>query len=724
MTDQGKYHGQRLKAKDVLRLYAAGERDFSGAILRGCNFRGADLSGADFSRADIKGSNFTDTTLTSSKFNSVTAGIQTHWKIGLMAVGCLISFVLNIFTGLFYSLPILVLSEPSIVRGYTLVIIGLHVMAIILIAILIQKYKFTEKALYISFSLFIGICILFLLLTLNSIFLRTIGLSLLYLSLLAIFGLFCSIIVNAIFMTYTAMVDGSKTFWLTPIMIGIFSIYTVLYSVLNLLETEISGEISLLSVSVAVTVSVVVISLGAYSSLCALSLQEGFYFIQRAASFFSRYGGTRFSGADLTDAHFAYANLLNTDFSSSQDRETTATRVRWKGALRLETAHLGKLILRNSKVRNLITSFLTADKDFSGHDLRGANLAGANLGQINFRGADLSEGTFAEANLQGANLTEAQCIGIDFTATQLTGACLEAWNIDETTVLKDIDCQYVFLKEHPDARGNRERRPHDPDKVFQPGDFEKFFKEMLDTVQILIRNGVDPRAFQAAFEKVMTEHPEITRDSIQAIEKQGEDVLLTLQVPEGTDKGKVERTWDEGYQLGLREGYKSGLLEGQTQRADDVKEVALGFSQLLSSIQITNMNNPINTGEGSFYAGRDVNLAGSNINLGEISGQVTNQINQLPDESSKADRPNLKDLLTQLKEAVETDAELSDAEKAEALGEVAKLAQAGSNPQEGAMSRIAKRATNTLKSIAETLSDTSKLATACKTLLPMIATLF
>jgi flagellar biosynthesis/type III secretory pathway protein FliH len=280
------------------------------------------------------------------------------------------------------------------------------------------------------------------------------------------------------------------------------------------------------------------------------------------------------------------------------------------------------------------------------------------------------------------------------------------------------------LKERPDHRGNRERRPHDPDKVFQPGDFEKFFKEMLDTVQILIRNGIDPTAFQVAFEKVMAEHSEITRDSIQAMEKQRNDVLLTLKVPEGTDKAKVERNWDEGYQLGLQEGYKSGLLEGQTQRADDVKEVALGFSKILSSIQITNMNNPINTGDGSFYAGGDINLTGSTINLGEISGQVTNQINQLPNESLETEQPSLKDLLTQLKEAIETDNELSDAEKVEALGEVGKLAQAGNGPKEGAMQRIAKRATTTLKSIAETLSDTSKLATACKTLLPMIAALF
>ena len=32
-----------------------------------------------------------------------------------------------------------------------------------------------------------------------------------------------------------------------------------------------------------------------------------------------------------------------------------------------------------------------------------------------------------------------------------------------------------------------ERHPHNPDKVFQPGDFEKLFKEILDDVRILMR---------------------------------------------------------------------------------------------------------------------------------------------------------------------------------------------------------------------------------------------
>ncbi|MEM1279789.1 MAG: pentapeptide repeat-containing protein [Cyanobacteria bacterium P01_H01_bin.152] len=433
-------------------------------------------------------------------------------------------------------------------------------------------------------------------------------------------------------------------------------------------------------------------------------------------------GGTTFSGTDLTGASFAHTQLKSTYFADSHQRPTVLNRIRWYQAQQLDWARLGTSNLQDPRVRNLLVTLNGADQDLTNADLREVNLAGATLHRINFNGANLNGAILAGAELHGASLTNVQCVGTDFTRAYLTGACLEAWNIDETTILKDIDCDYVFLKAEADARGNRERRPHNPDKVFQPGDFEKYFKEMLDTVQLLIRNGVNPQAFQAAFEQVMADNPEITRESIQAMEKQGDDVMLTLQVPEGTDKAQVERSWDQGYPLGLEAGYTKGLLQGQTQRAEDVKEVALGFSNLLSSIQITNMNNPINSGDGGFInTGR---MEGNVVNLGELSGQVTVQINQLPDAAPSSDQRSLKDLLTELQTSIEAETELSDIEKKEALGEVGRLAEAGAKPQENAMQRMAKRAAANLKSITEPLSEASNLVTVCKSLLPMIMVLF
>jgi uncharacterized protein YjbI with pentapeptide repeats len=380
--------------------------------------------------------------------------------------------------------------------------------------------------------------------------------------------------------------------------------------------------------------------------------------------------------------------------------------------------------LQDFRVLKLLTTLDGIDQDLSNADLRGANLAGAKLHRANLRGANLNGAVLKDAQLHGAILTEANCVAADFTAAHLTGACLEAWNIDSTTLLQNIDCQYVFLREKPDARGDRERRPHDPNKDFQPGDFEKLFKDMLDTVQLLIRKGVNPDSFKAAFQSIMATHPGITADSIQGFERRGEDVLLTLQVPEGTNKADLERTWDEVYEARLAAATAAAQLDAEKRRGDDIKEVSLGFSRFLSSFQINNMNNPITTGDGSFYAGRDVNLTGSTLNVGTISGQVSNQINQIPAPAT-ADQPSLKDILTQLQTAVETDSELSDEEKSEALQAVGRIATAGAEPNPDAKAKgIVKRATDTLKGMAETLTDASNLAEACKTLLPIVLSLF
>ena len=194
-------------------------------------------------------------------------------------------------------------------------------------------------------------------------------------------------------------------------------------------------------------------------------------------------GGTSFAGADLTGATFSQAGLKSTNFADSRQSKTNFTHVCWKQADRLNRARLGSAILQDRHVCTLLTTPEKGYKqDFTDTNLRGANLSGVTLEQAILRRAVLSDALFRDAVLEGAVLTEAQAVNADFTGAHLTGATLEAWNINSTTTLKNIDCRYVFLRETPDARGSRERRPHDPDKLFQSGDFEKLFKEMLDEV--------------------------------------------------------------------------------------------------------------------------------------------------------------------------------------------------------------------------------------------------
>ncbi|MEM9121649.1 MAG: pentapeptide repeat-containing protein [Cyanobacteria bacterium P01_F01_bin.56] len=443
---------------------------------------------------------------------------------------------------------------------------------------------------------------------------------------------------------------------------------------------------------------------------------------------FAALGGTTFSGADLTKASFAHATLKHLNLADSSQRSTILIQVRWHHVQELDRARLGTSNLQDPSVRNLLVTLNGVDHDFIKADLRGVNLAGATLHRINLKGANLNGATLEGAELHGTNLTEAQCVGTDLTGAHLTGACLEAWNIDETTILKDVDCEYVFLKAQPDSRGSRERRPHHPDKVFQPGDFEKFFKEMLDTVQILIRQGIHPQVFKEALAQLMADY-DLPEDAVQGFEKKGEDMLVTIAVPTDTDKGQFEQAFDELQALKLEAARTQGLLAGERKRADTLEAILLkpGSTTNTFNVNTTAMNhsnNPnIAASDGSFVNTGD-NLQGNVINLGEISGQVSNQINQLPEAAPSADQHSLKALLTELQAAIEAETELSEVEKKEALGEVGKLAEAGTKPQENAMQRMAKRAAANLRSITEPLTEASNLVTVCKSLLPLILAVF
>ena len=117
-------------------------------------------------------------------------------------------------------------------------------------------------------------------------------------------------------------------------------------------------------------------------------------------------------------------------------------------------------------------------------------------------------------------------------------------------------------------------------------------------------------------------------------------------------------------------------------------------------------------------AGRDINLSGSTLNLGEISGSVTNSISQL--QTANPEAAQLAELLKQLQTAIEAEPALSDDDKALALEQTEKLAEAGKTPSDETTKKPAKLAVGFLKGLVGALPDTTKLVEACAKLLPII----
>ena len=106
-----------------------------------------------------------------------------------------------------------------------------------------------------------------------------------------------------------------------------------------------------------------------------------------------------------------------------------------------------------------------------------------------------------------------------------------------------------------------------------------------------------------------------------------------------------------------------------------------------------------------------------------VSGTVIKTIGQLQ-ESDTSEALKLAGLLKELQAAIESEADLTPDDKAEALEQVKILAEEGQKPKEGAMQKAAKRAITMLKGTISVLPTTASLLEACSKLLPLITKLF
>jgi hypothetical protein len=66
-------------------------------------------------------------------------------------------------------------------------------------------------------------------------------------------------------------------------------------------------------------------------------------------------------------------------------------------------------------------------------------------------------------------LTKIQAKKTDFSGARLTGACIESWDIDSTTRLDEVICDYIYL-----SSKQRERRPISG--KFAQGEFAKLLQ--------------------------------------------------------------------------------------------------------------------------------------------------------------------------------------------------------------------------------------------------------
>ena len=675
-----------MKAAAVIEQYKNGRRDFRGESLRGGNFRSADLAGADFSGCDIRGANFSRANLTGVKFTWAKAGLQKRWLVillGLALVLTVVSSFFSAFVGYMVSLIFAPTNRETQLIGWSSLIFLISTFHIAWRKnILTVAGAFAGAGAFASVGVFVGV----------KVGIVAVG--------LAGVGVFVGVLTVAFAL---AIAEAATEAFSVVVAIAIaFSVAPVI--AFGVAPAPIAPVIAF---GVALTLF--------YCWLGWLTLKQEHRdpWLRKIVIAFAAIGGTSFFQANLTATDFTGATLKSTNFNQAILNKTI-----FKQAIKLELARPGNTLLANPRVREfLIDSRTGSGKDFAQANLRGAYLEGANLQAANLRLANISEASLQYANLAGANLTEVNAVNADLRHATLTGACVENWNIDATTQLDEVDCQYIYL-----LNGQKERRPSSGE--FQPGEFTKLFAEMFDTVDLIFRNGVDWKAFIAALKEVQVQN-EDTPLQVQSIANKGDGVIVVkVHVPSDTDKEKIHQEFNQNYQLQLaaiEAQYKAQLTAKET-------EIAIYRQQSVDMMEITKTlaNRPIHVEAKAMSHSNDSSpnitirdINNSAVNFGEIIGDVTNTINQIAADASP-ENAQLKALLQELTQAIEIDSHLDEEEKAEAANQVKKIAQASQNPDDAGLQKKAQRAVNFLETIAKALEPASKLAQACQKALPII----
>lgn len=509
--------------------------DFSDRDLKSRSFRGQDLKGANFSNADIRGTDFAKANLLRANFTDARAGLRPYQVLAIVIFSVFLS-ALSSFAGGTYAGLIgagISITSPLDALGNAAPLFAVGSIITLVASIIIFFFK-NFKFVFIYFLIQIAILTMIsgLFLKLGSMGFAGASNTSKVISWINNGGILSMLLAN------TALAAMTLAVVLSVMVAGLWGIVGCLAGASSLGLWYALDEYW---ITVWVISGVMATSLaGVYLAKQVLAGNYKLSFFRTIAITLMTIRGTSFRSTNLTEANFTHAVLKGADFSDSQLVRTNFHRAR-----KLDQARVSSTILSDPVVCNLLTTHRGSHQSFRGRKLNGANLTNADLCGADLCDTNINEATFAAADLVGANLSSAQALKTNFKQAQMTSACIEAWNIDNDTQLEGVVCDYVYLLNH-----QQERRPSSGS--FAPGEFTKLFQEVLDTVDLIFRNGLDYTAFLTAFKQVQVKNQD-TELAIRSIENKGDGVIVVkVDVPAHADKPKIHSELTQDYALTLK----------------------------------------------------------------------------------------------------------------------------------------------------------------------------
>ena len=484
--------------------------------------------------------------------------------------------------------------------------------------------------------------------------------------------------------------------------------------------------------SVATFVAGIVVVLGNYVGLQSLEDDSKFSWLRDAVVSFITVGGVSFRKTNLnnlTKADFSGAILRYADL-----RDANLTHTCWRDVKGLEFSRLDNTYLANPKIRQLVVTCNGQGQNFDGLDLTGVNLQDATLQDASFIGANLNQSNLRGADLSRAVLKQTQLDAADLTDAILTGACIEDWGMTSTTKLKNVQCDYVYMRLTTPEKRNPLRKPDDERRNFSEDEFADFIKPYFDTLDLYHRQDVDPRSISIALKNLVDNHPDAQLQFV-AIEWRGNGLNIRYTTAPDVTKSELNHEYFINYARVRRELLGSiqlrlaaqdaeinrmeGVINKFIQTGTHQSTIQAETIQMIQGELVMTENRGIHINAGDNANIRGLSSGDGVVNLGTISGNVTNAINQLP-EAPESNQLNLKELLTQLQQAIQADADLPDPDKSDLLEQVQALAEAKQAEEPAKREGLTRKAMKMFDATLKSLPDTAKIVEACSKLLPLV----
>ncbi|MBD2565617.1 MULTISPECIES: pentapeptide repeat-containing protein [Nostoc] len=704
--------------------------------LRGRSFKGQDLSGQDFSGADIRGANFTNATLVGANFSQTKAGLRRRVAIALVALALFLAILSGFMSGYGAGViaSLIALGNKLNPHSFPSGVVALTLLGVFT-AITFRKGLASAGGTAVSIAV---IAALFAAIASQEVavvaLVQTIG----------IVSAVAGVMVGALAVALMLVMIATRALVIMAILAVLSAAVGTQFGIAGIE----SDQIFVIACVVAGAIALVMLCLSGYTGWRAWKGSRRYTLLRSLAVAISTQG-TMFRGANLTNTDFTGAILKNTDF-----RGATLTRTCWFQAKQLEQGRLEDTYLDDAAIRQLVVTKDGREQNFDYCNLRGVNLQDANLIDISLIGADLSEANLQNADLSRAKLVQTQLYRANLTDTCLTGAYIQDWGISTDTCMEEVKCEYIYMqlptKDDPDPC----RKPDNRQETFKDGDFSDFMAPILKTLGLYRQQNVDPRAIAHTFKtldlyhhqgidpaaaaialkQLSQQYPEAGLEVV-ALEGRGrEKIRLQAVVTDAVDRSQLSAryfaTYDEIKELSYRD--IQTLLTEIAQKDERIRSLEQMVKTAIDSNKFyvetyynlgdtVSEKSSINI-EGSTVSGLvqgNITDVSGVVNLGAISGDVTNAIGQLP-SSDEPDQPGLKELLTQLQGAIEAETQLSQEDKAEALEQLKVLAEAGQKPQDAPLKKMANTAVKVLKGTIASLSEATNLVEICGKLLPII----